>query len=210
MCGRFSLWSDKNKILIQFGLSEASAYRQSYNVTPSSSIPIVRDHKGREMINCYWGLIPHWAKDTKLKPINARAETLTEKPMFRGALNKRRCLIPANGFFEWQGPTGRKQPFYIKPREAELFAFAGLWDHWDSPDQEIDSCTIITTSANDAMAPIHERMPVILDPEHYDQWLEQGGTELLVPYPRELDIFQVSNQVNSPKHDDQSLIQPGS
>ena len=210
MCGRFSLWSDKNKILIQFGLSEASGYRQSYNVTPSSNIPIVRDYKGREMINCHWGLIPHWAKDTKLKPINARAETLTEKPMFRGALNKRRCLIPANGFFEWQGPTGRKQPFYIKPREAELFAFAGLWDHWDSPDQEIDSCTIITTSANDAMVPIHERMPVIIDPENYDQWLEQGGTELLVPYSRELDIFQVSNQVNNPKHDDQSLIQPGS
>jgi len=208
MCGRFASWNDKNQILEHFGLSTGPEVAAGYNITPSSNIPVIRFLDGKELFNCHWGLIPHWARDRKLSPINARAESLSSKPFFRDSFKKRRCLIPANGFYEWQATQGRKQPYYIKVKDRELFAFAGLWDHWDNPEQSLDSCAIITTGANEAMRPVHDRMPVILDPKYYDAWLEQGGMELLVPYGSELDIHPVSLRVNSPKNQGPELIAP--
>jgi len=207
MCGRYAFWSDRNKVLKHFGLEDAPLYSQGYNIAPSHSVPAVRLHQGqRELINCHWGLVPHWAKDTKIQPINARAESVTSKPFFRDSFRKRRCLIPANGFYEWRGREGRKHPYYFRLRDEELFAFAGLWDHWDSPDESFDSCTIITTGANEIMKPIHSRMPVILDPNDYDAWLEEGPEELLQPYAGNMVCYPVSSEVNNPKNDNEELI----
>ncbi|MEX2352556.1 MAG: SOS response-associated peptidase [Gammaproteobacteria bacterium] len=207
MCGRFSLWSDKNKILGHYGLSDAPDFTSSYNIPPSFDIPIVRDREGRELVNVHWGFIPHWAKDKKLQPINARADTVAKKPMFRDAFKHRRCLIPANGYFEWKVENGRKQPYFIKVKDAELFSFAGIWSHWDSPDKTIESCAIITTDANPDTAKIHDRMPVIINPEDYDLWLTEGGEDLLRPYPGKMDAWLVSTRVNSPKNQGLDLIQ---
>lgn len=208
MCGRFASWSDKNKILEHFGLPNAPDFHTGYNITPSSSIPVIRIREDKELANSHWGLIPHWAKDTKLQPINARAETLTAKPFFRDCFKHRRCLIPANGYYEWKGTKGSKQPYFIKVKDAELFAFAGLWDRWDGPDKSLDSCTIITTTANKVASTVHNRMPVIIEPANYDQWLEEGGESLLVPYPGTIELYPVSNRVNSPKNQGPELIQP--
>ncbi|MEE9552335.1 MAG: SOS response-associated peptidase [Gammaproteobacteria bacterium] len=209
MCGRFAFWANKNKCLEHFEVASAPDFKSSYNVTPSSNIPVIRRRVAdKELVNCHWGLIPHWAKEKKHKPIYARAETIAEKPFFRDSFSKRRCLIPANGFYEWHGPKGQKQPYFIKLDNSELFAFAGLWEYWERPDEEIESCTIITTEANQLMATIHDRMPVILDPEHYDAWLEEGGTDLLMPYSGEMSVHPVSTKVNSPKSDGAALIEP--
>ena len=209
MCGRFSLFSDPGYLAEHFALSTACEYTPSYNSTPSSNIPVIRlTVQGREAVNCHWGLLPHWARDTRYKPINARAETITEKPFFRDAFRNKRCLFPANGFFEWKGHKGQKQPFFFKLKEAELFAFAGLWDHRERDNRSIDSCTIITTGANRIMQSIHDRMPVILDPEDYDEWLVDGSSTLLVPYPGEMTCFPVSTVVNSPAINGKDLIQP--
>jgi len=209
MCGRFSILNDAASMAEHFALTDSCQFKKSYNVTPSSNIPVVRlaDEK-RELINAHWGFVPHWARDDKFQPINARAETITTKPFFRSAFKKNRCLIPASGFYEWKGERGDKHPYYFKLKNTELFAFAGVWDHWDSPDKSFDSCTIITTTANDIMAPIHDRMPVILDPGNYDTWLFEGNSELLKPYDGIMKVWPVSTMVNSPKHDGRDLIQP--
>jgi putative SOS response-associated peptidase YedK len=209
MCGRYAFWSDRNQVLKHFGLENAPLFSHSYNIAPTHAIPVVRLHQGeRELINCHWGLVPHWARDTKIHPINARAESLGEKRFFRDSFRRRRCLIPANGFYEWRGAEGRKQPYFFRLKDAELFAFAGLWDHWDSPEESFDSCTIITTGANKIMKPIHGRMPVILDAGDYDPWLEEGPEELLRPYAGEMIGYPVSFDVNSPANDEKELIEP--
>ena len=208
MCGRFSITTDKTILAQHFGVHSASAYAASYNVTPSSAIPVVRLHEHeKELINCHWGLIPHWAKDRKFSPINARAETLAEKPFFRSSFKNKRCLIPANGFYEWKAVNGGKQPYYFRLEDNEILAFAGLWDEWLQEDESITSCTIITTSANDIMAPIHNRMPVILDQENYNAWLTTGGRELLTPYAGRMVCYPVSKKVNNPKNNSAGLIQ---
>ncbi|MBI4006047.1 MAG: SOS response-associated peptidase [Gammaproteobacteria bacterium] len=209
MCGRFSILDDQKKLAEHFGLDHVAEYKTSYNVTPSSDIPIVRlKDQEKELVTCHWGLIPHWAKDTKFQPINAKAETVASKPFFRSAFKHNRCLIPANGFYEWKGAKGHKQPYYFKLKDAELFAFAGLWDHWESLDKTIESCTIITTSANAVMAPIHNRMPVILALNHYAAWLHEGPKELLTPYAGVMICYPVSSRVNSPKNDGKDLVEP--
>src|SRR5690606_3205727 len=165
-----------------------------------------------------WGLIPYWAKDATIgrKLINARAETVALKPSFRHSLRRRRCLIPADGFYEWQVKDGRKQPLRIVPANGPLFAFAGLWDRWESPEgQEVLSCVIITTAANDFMRPIHDRMPAILSPKDYDLWLDAGVqdpeavTPLLRPCSDEmLRAYPVATVVNSPRNDTPACIAP--
>lgn len=209
MCGRFSIISNSKSIDEHYKLVQSGEYIKSYNVSPASTIPVVRLENGDRIIaNLHWGLVPHWAKDTKIKPINAKAETVDSKPFFRSAFKKSRCLIPANGFYEWKRTNKHKQPFYFKLKDSELMSFAGLWDHWEHDGETIESCTIITTEANDVMKPVHNRMPVILDPDGYDTWLQEGGKILLQPYAGEMFSYPVSTAVNNPKINGKDLIEP--
>jgi putative SOS response-associated peptidase YedK len=170
MCGRFVLYSDQFSLAQRFEVEALPELHPRYNVAPTQSIPIVREESGkRRFALARWGLIPHWAKDEKIgyHTINARAETVTSKPAFRNAFKYRRCLIPADGFYEWAVVPGSKtkQPWFIALRDREPMAFAGLWERWRSPEgEDLESCSIIVTDANDLMRPIHDRMPVVLAP----------------------------------------------
>lgn len=207
MCGRFASWADKNKIIQHYGLKDAGACEVFYNIYPSSSIPVVRQAgQGRELQNCHWGFIPCWAKDKKLAPINAKAETVAKKPFFRDAFRKRRCLVPANGYFEWRFEKGRKLPYFIRVKDVELFSFAGIWDRWEKAEEPVESCAIIVTTANQATAHIHNRMPAIIAPEDYDTWLAEPREDLLRPYQGEVEVYPVSTRVNSPRNQGQELI----
>lgn len=209
MCGRFSIISNSRELAEHYNLVNSAEIINSYNVTPSSNIPVIRlnDNK-RELANCMWGFIPSWAKDPKIKPINAKAESLSEKPYFRASYKNKRCLIPANGYYEWKGTTGNKQPYYFKMENDHIFSFAGLWDHWQNETNSIDSCAIITTIANNLAKPIHHRMPVILSPDDYDDWLLDGDKSLLKPFTGKMLCYPVSKAVNNPGHDGKKLIQP--
>lgn len=209
MCGRFSIISKSGDVKKHFNLSRVHEFKQSFNVSPASDIPVIRLEDGeRVLINMHWGLVPHWAKDTKIKPVNAKAETLESKPFFRSAFKKNRCLIPANGFYEWKRVDGHKQPYYFRLDNAELMAFAGLWDCREAGNELTYSCTIITTSANDVMKTVHDRMPVILEPGDYDAWLIEGDKSLLEPYTGELLAYPVSTIVNNPENDGKDLVEP--
>ena len=186
-----------------------------YNVAPSQDIPICRlGELGREIVQVRWGLVPFWAKDLKIgyKMINAKAETVDQKPSFRNAFKRRRCLIPADGFYEWKKlPDGTKQPYRICLADESPFSFAGLWEF--NKDLDLTSCTIITTDANEVAGAIHNRMPVILDREDYDTWVSRDtGPEdakaLLRPYEGEMVAYPVSKAVGSPKNDSAALIEP--
>jgi putative SOS response-associated peptidase YedK len=214
MCGRFALYSDPFSLAKRFQAEALPELSPRYNVTPTQSIPIVREEGGnRRFALAHWGLIPHWAKDMKIgyHTINARAETVAEKPAFRNAYKHRRCLIPADGFYEWQALPGSKikQPWFIALQDREPMAFAGLWERWRNPEgEELESCSIIVTDANQIMRPIHDRMPVILAPEDWGAWLECDSKDavglqgLLKPYPEEgMTAWQVSTKVNSPRYD---------
>jgi putative SOS response-associated peptidase YedK len=163
-----------------------------YNVAPTQPVLAVRvAGVGREAVMLRWGLVPSWAKDLKQAPINARAETAADKPTFRHALRKRRCLIPADGFYEWVALEGRKQPYCFRPGDGRPFAFAGLWERWEGPQGPVESCAILTTEANDLVRPVHDRMPVILPERHWRAWLDTDLQDaatvapLLRPYPAE-------------------------
>ena len=219
MCGRFALIVSGEAIAEQFELAETPLLAPRYNIAPTQPVAAVRlAHSGqRELTHFHWGLIPSWAKDPSMsaRMINARAETVTDKPAFRAAFKRRRCLIPASGFYEWQQQGSGKQPMFIQAQDGSLLALAGLWETWHAPDGgEIDSCTILTTSPNELMAPIHNRMPVIVEPADYDLWLDSGdrpedGLHLLRPYPaNKMAFYPVSTHVNSPRNDDPQCIQP--
>jgi putative SOS response-associated peptidase YedK len=223
MCGRFSLRARNAEMLAEyFGIVDVPLLKPRYNIAPSQPVAVVRWGPGeakqqREMVLMRWGLIPGWAKDAKIgnRMINARAESLAKKPAFRPAFQRRRCLIAADGFYEWQGTTRTKQPYFIHFRDDRPFAFAGLWETWEGPDHEaIDSCTIITTEANDLIRPLHDRMPVILQPESFDFWLDpkrQSADELaplLAPFSSdELETYAVSTLVNTPLHDEPKCME---
>jgi len=172
----------------------------------------------RELVLLRWGLVPFWAKDPGIgaRMINARSETVAEKPAFRAAFRRRRCLVPADGFYEWRRLERGKQPFYVRLRDERPFAFAGLWEHWEGPDETaIDSCTLLTTEPNDLIRPVHSRMPVILSPKDYDLWLDPGVQKaellqpLLRPYPSEgMLAYPISTWVNKPKNDSPRCIEP--
>ena len=189
-----------------------------YNVAPTQTVIVVNDDGSRHLTEMRWRLIPSWAKDPVIgnRMINARGETVATKPAFRAALRRRRCLIPADGFYEWQQQGRRKQPVYITLKTREPFSFAGLCESWTSPDgEEIKTCTIITTEANALLKPIHDRMPVILTKEAERVWLDPAiqDTErllsLLVPYPaEEMEAYPVSTRVNNPRSDGPESIEP--
>ena len=186
MCGRFTLHSSNDEIALQFGLDAVPRLAARYNVAPAQPVATVgaRTNGIRGMATMTWGLVPRWAKVDGPKSINARAETIREKPAFRDSFALRRCLIPADGFFEWTTEGGKKLPTYFRLADGELFAFAGIWDRRDG----LLTCAIITTAANDLVRPLHERMPVVLRPADYREWLDPTTKEdelagLLVPYP---------------------------
>ena len=217
MCGRYELHSNPAAIALAFGLAHAPSVRPRYNVAPMQEVPIVRVSASgaREFVAVRWGLVPRWAKDPAIgsKMINARGETVASKPSFRTAFRRHRCLIPANGFYEWMPVAdGRKQPVLIGMKDGSVFAFAGLYERWLTGDGEpLDSCTILTTDANDLLRAVHDRMPVIVPAEQYARWLDpaQDGPQALVaPYPSDaMTWWPVSSRVNSVRHDDASLIE---
>ncbi|MDQ3802891.1 MAG: SOS response-associated peptidase [Acidobacteriota bacterium] len=211
MCGRFAQRSPSKRIAEKFKVEEVPPLAERYNVAPAQQVLVIREAAGvREATFFKWGLVPRWAKDPAIgnKLINARSETVTEKPSFREAFTRRRCLIPADGFYEWQRAGGRKQPYFFKMRDWGPFGFAGLWERWEGEGGEvINSCTILTTEANDVLRPVHDRMPVILRPEDHELWLEAevGKSDLvkglLRPYPSaEMLGYPVGVLVNSPRN----------
>ena len=182
MCSRYSFTSPPEAVRALFGYSQQPNFPPRHNVAPTQPIPIVRlDHNGeREFHLVRWGFVPSWAKDPSdfTTLINARSETVFEKPSFRGAIVYRRCLIPADGFYEWTGERGRKTPHFVRPEDGSLMAFAGVWETWLGADgSEFDSAAILTVGANETISAIHSRMPVILAPEQFDDWLTLPGTE---------------------------------
>ncbi len=220
MCGRFSLTLSAEKIEARFGVAVPASYRPRYNIAPTQEIlALIADVHGQRIESFRWGLIPQWAKDPKIgnKLINARAETLCEKPSFRDAAKQRRCLILADGFYEWRRTSqGKKIPVYIRLKSKEPFGFAGLWESWRSPEgQTLKTCTIVTTEPNELLAPIHDRMPVIVPKELEDFWLDPSPKaraeleRLLRPYrAEELELFEVSSLVNSPANDQPGCVEP--
>jgi putative SOS response-associated peptidase YedK len=210
MCGRYSLHSSPEVVALMFGLSEVPAYQPRYNIAPASQVLIARQEgELRAAAMVKWGLVPRWAKDPAMgaRMNNARAETVAQKPSFREAYRKRRCLIPANGFYEWKLENGLKQPYYIHPASGELFAFAGLWEQWN----DLQTCAIITTEANATMAAVHERMPVIVAPIDYAAWLSGESYEKVALCPcsdAAIAIRRVSRAVNNARTDVPGLLEP--
>jgi len=227
MCGRYTLSTPKKKVIEVFQIRKlfedesGSLPFPRYNIAPSQQVAVVlrtQDHSDRQLGWFQWGLIPSWTTDPTIghRMINARAETAAIKPAFRSAMRYRRCLIPADGFYEWQKDGKHKQPYHIRMQDGRLFAFAALWEHWPSPNgNAIDSCTILTTDANELVRPIHDRMPVILEPTDYDRWLDpsmrepQGLEPLLRPCdPQNMTAIPVSNLVNSPTNESSDCMKP--
>jgi len=218
MCGRYALHNNPEVIKLAFGLGVLPEIRPRYNIAPSTPVlVVVQDREKGRLADLYrWGLIPSWAKDPAIgnKLANARGETVAEKPSFRAAFKRWRCLIPASGFYEWKAVAGRKQPYYIHPAGTDLFAFAGLTEHWNGPDGPVHSCAIITTDANERMRGIHNRMPVILDPKDYAAWLDPANQAsdqlkaLLQPCPDSwIAAHPVSTRVNTPRNDEPALLE---
>lgn len=220
MCGRFVLFSDLKRIQLAFDLDQANVNLEpSYNIAPTHQIVVVVQRAGaRTLETMRWGLIPAWAKDDKIgaRMINARAETVAEKPSFKRALVQRRCIVIADGFYEWHTQGAQKTPMYVRLKSGEPMGFAGLYDTWPSPAGEtITSCAIITTLANELLQPIHDRMPVILSKEAQRAWLDPANQNvkqlvaLLTPFPAdEMQTYAVSPLVNSPRHNSAECIKP--
>jgi len=218
MCGRYELHTHPAAIALAFGLAYPPAIGPRYNIAPTQDVPVVRLTKSgeRELAQVRWGLVPRWAKDPSIgsRLINARSETLAEKPAFRMALRHHRVLVPADGFYEWKAiPGAGKQPLHIGMKDGAPFALAGLTERWLSPEGEVlDTCTIVTTQANALLSPMHDRMPVIIAPADYERWLDTTVEEvfdLFAPYPAEsMTYYPVSRRVNAVRNDDGSLIEP--
>ncbi len=219
MCGRYTLTVDASVLATLFDLEPLTEIEPRYNIAPTQPVPIVRSglDGAREWGWVRWGLIPSWAKDAKIgsRLINARAETAADKPAFRSAFKHRRCLVPTDGFFEWVTTGGGKQPHHIRFTDRRPFAFAGLWERWTPAGGDpIDSCTILTTRPNKLISDLHDRMPVILPPERFDDWISSGplnpdGAEaMLLPFPAEgMEAVPVSTLVNSPKNDEPGCLE---
>lgn len=220
MCGRFTLTSPAQVIAEVFGIDPPAGFEARYNICPTQAVLAVRrtrDHDQRTMAFLHWGLVPHWMKEPPKdgRMINARSETAAEKPAFRDAFKSKRCLVPADGFFEWKKEGGGKQPYLIRLKSAEPFAIAGLWASWRRDDgPRLESCTLLTTSPNELMQPIHDRMPVLLPRESWDLWLDPEVSDagrlkpLLRPAPADtMEAFPVSQHVNSPRNDDPKCLE---
>ena len=222
MCGRFTLRTPAHALAEAFGVEVRANLQARYNIAPSQDIAAIRvapEEGGCELVMLRWGLVPHWASDAAMgnRMINARAETVAHKPAFRAAFRQRRCLIAADGFYEWRKtPDGSKQPYFIHRADHAPFAFAGLWERWQLPgDEALETCAIITTEANPTLAPIHHRMPVILAAQDHDAWLDPGAppgdglAALLRPAPSGAVVAQaVGRHVNNARNDGPACIEP--
>ena len=221
MCGRFTLATPDPSVAELLDLSTEPSLEPRYNIAPTQPVLILRTpqvRQVRELEPLRWGLIPSWAKDAAIgaRMINARSETAARKPSFRAAFRYRRCLVPADGFYEWQGTGRGKQPHHIRMKDGRPFAFAGLWECWQGPDGAvIESCTVLTTTPNELVAPLHDRMPVILPASSFALWLDPevsdpaGVQPLLIPYQAdEMVAHAVGRQVNNPRNEDPGCIQP--
>ena len=218
MCGRYTLKTPLNVLTERLDIEEfPSSLSPSYNIAPTQQVATVLSENGKRKLEMLrWGLISSWADDPEIgnRMINARAETVAEKPSYRRAFKRSRCLILADGFYEWQKTDSGKQPFHIRMQDGSPFAFAGLWESWDK-GEEIRSCTIITTEANDLVGEVHNRMPVILHAEDYEMWLDldfderEPLTSLLKPYPAEtMEAYPVSRRVNKPSNNEPGVVEP--
>ena len=215
MCGRFAMTESEEKVMNDFQIQHSEVLLEPrYNISPSQDIPVIVQQDGmRRLETRQWGLIPFWAKTPK-PMINARAETASEKPAFRQAFRKRRCLIPASGFFEWAKEDGKKQPYFICLKDKSPMAFAGLWEEWSAPDgKNVKTCAILTVEANSFLQFIHHRMPVILSPAIGMNWLDLSGTEvspknLLMPFDSEhMEVWRVTRKVNTPAFDNPDCLE---
>ena len=221
MCGRFTQKNEKKTVEKEFGVEirKDQNFSQSYNIAPTQFIGAIRVvNELREFANLKWGLIPSWSKDDSFaaKLINARAETLSEKPSFREAYKRRRCLIPASGFYEWEKTASGKQPHYFYMKDSDIFGFGGLWEEWIDRDsgELVETCTIITTTANKTLEQIHHRMPVIIKQTDYEKWLDnekfagENKDEFFDPFPSDkMDTYPVSRAVNSAANHGAGLIE---
>jgi putative SOS response-associated peptidase YedK len=220
MCGRFTRKENFQRMAEQLGLKVLPPLRPRYNIAPSQLVACVRtnpESRERECTELKWGLVPYWAKDPGIgnKLINARGETVAEKPAFRKAFKQQRCLVLADGFYEWTREGKTKQPYYIRFKDGRPFAIAGLWEQWEKQEPTLETCALITTGPNALMKPIHNRMPVILAPKDYDDWLDpsQHTVErlnvLLRPFPsEEMEAYPVSSIVNNPRNDQPECVRP--
>ena len=221
MCGRFGLFVTPEVLEEYFSLTDftaALAPPPRYNLTPGQAVAVVREHDGRRHLDALqWGLIPFWAKDATIgrKLVNARLDSVAAKPAFRGAWVRRRCLIPASGFYEWTEPKGgRKRPHFIRPANEPLLALAGLWERWRTPSgDKIETCVIVTTDASPQLAPIHDRMPLLIPRHAQALWLDPRRSVddvlKIAGSPPALDAYEVGQAVNDPRNDDETLIAPG-
>lgn len=217
MCARYVFFNGR-VVQDDFGAVPLPDLQPRFNICPTQVVPAVIEREGKRQATLFqWGLVPHWAKDPSIgqKLVNARGETLAEKPSFRGAYKYRRCIIPADGFYEWMGQKGAKRPFYIHRADGKTMAFAGLWEEWETPEAHLTTCTIVTTEANADVAPLHERMPVVLEGTDIDTWLDPDIQEtkvlqpLLVPLPDGvLTKHEVGKAVSSPRSEGPELLVP--
>lgn len=219
VCGRYFLHSTAGRLSSLFGEMQMPVLEARYNIAPTQPVPVVRQNPAgrREMTLLRWGLIPSWSKgpDSRFSMINARAETVAQKPAYRAAFRYRRCLVPVDGFYEWRATGGGKQPYVLRPRDGAPMALAGLWEHWQDADgNELESCTILVREADAQVRTVHERMPVIMTPDSFDLWLDIHAqkpqpleTLLAVQQPPELEIYPVSRAVNSPRVDKAELLE---
>ena len=215
MCGRFAFYSPAEATAALFGATGGVDLKARYNIAPTQFIAGIREDEecGRALARFRWGLVPFWAKDPSIgnRMINARAETVAEKPSFRNAYRKRRCLILADGFYEWHTESGVKVPYYISLESGEPFAFAGLWEHWESKEtgEVLETATIVTTEANDYLSQLHHRMPVVLEPNTADRWM--GGDEALLDEFRaagpSLRAWPVDRKVGNARNESDDLIE---
>lgn len=229
MCGRFTLRTPAADWLPMFHIAEnevSTSLAPRYNIAPTQMVAAIRMSKDddqaansqNELVQLKWGLIPSWAKDATIgsRMINARSETIAEKPSFRSAFKKKRCLIVADGFYEWKKIDSKtKQPYHIRMKDQAPFAVAGLWEYWNKGEHPIESCTIITTEANEIMDPLHDRMPVILSEEDWPMWLDSTNCDKtalqqkMIPFPSEMmETFAVDPIVNNARHEDARCIEP--
>ncbi len=221
MCGRYALNIPPHILAEWYDLMNRFIWKRRFNIAPSQDVPVIRrtDDGQCEGVLMRWGLIPHWAKDSNIgsRMINARSETAADKPSFREAMKHRRCLVPASGFYEWKTIGTRKMPYYICPKDDDPLSFAGLWESWTDQNtgEHLETCTILTIDANELLAPLHPRMPVILERELWNAWLNTDEhvpdevTPLLKPAPSDrLQVHPVSRRVNNVRNDDPSLVNP--